>query len=115
MDHVEILLKEYDTLRAEIIARQSGGFQLVIIAGAVFTWFAERATGQRLWIGMAALVMASCFLVFRAVQDIDLIAKRIGEIEQEINQIAGASLLKWESRLGSQRTGWIIRRKPRSN
>jgi hypothetical protein len=115
MDHVEILFKEYDTLRAEIIARQSGGFQLVIIGGAVFTWFGQRATGQKFWIGMATLVIVSCFLVFRAVQDINLIAKRVGEIEQEINRLAGATLLKWESRLGSQRTGWIIRRKPKSD
>jgi hypothetical protein len=115
MDHIEILFKEYDTLRAEIISRQSGGFQLVIIGGAVFAWFGGHATGQKLWIGVAALVIVSCFLVFRAVQDINLIAKRIGKIEEEINHIAGANLLKWESHLGSERTGWIIRRKSKSD
>ncbi len=112
MDHVQILFKEYDTLRTEVIARQSANYQLVIFGGAVFAWFATHASGKRFWISLAALLVISCWLVFRAVQDINFIAKRIQELEQEINQLAGANLLRWETHWGSNRTGWLIRKKP---
>ena len=100
MNHMEILFKEYDTWCTEIIARQSGGYQLMLIAGAVFGWFLSHANGRRSWLVFGALTVLFISLVYRAIKDVAMISGRLQELETEINHLAGAELLTWEHRCG---------------
>jgi hypothetical protein len=118
MDHMEILFKEYDTLRAEILGRQTGGFQLVVIAGAAFAWLATRATdswgqlgsiGKVLWIiGGVALLSIYIWLANWAIVETKLISRRLMEIEQRINNLAGDKLLVWETERSVTARGWKL-------
>lgn len=97
-DSIQILFKEYDTLRAEILQRIGHRFAFLGLFGAVggyaFFSFKRLALYQIVTLAVCATIL---FLV--ACQLGNLIArcsKRVGEIEQSINSYAGEKLLKWE-------------------
>ena len=110
-DRIAILMQEYATLRAEIIARTGFGFQLAGITAAALTWF----VGQRLWdpalsplppwalaaLGIIVFVVVILFRVNK--RDIWKAAARLREIEHEVNSRAGERLLIWETAAGAGR------------
>ena len=114
-EKIEILFKEYDTLRAEIINRAGWGNQAVaIVAGlfaAILAWGATRPPAGAFWGAVAVVVVTSAGLLIITYRDINLVSRRIAEIESRINRLSGGDdLLGWESRLGSAASGWIMRR-----
>jgi hypothetical protein len=117
MDPVEILFKEYDTLRSEAIARRSEGFQFAAIGGAGLAWFAAQPHhSKKLWTLLAILAFGYCLTIYCAIRDLKFLSLRIAEIEQEVNRLSDApGLLKWETHWGwpSFRWGGLIRRRPR--
>jgi hypothetical protein len=117
MDHVEILFKEYDTLRSEAISRRSEGFQFALIGGAGFAWFTAHTDGKKLWFGLVALAIVYGWIIFCAIRDLTFLSLRIGEIERQINKLSGANLLKWESYWGWPSFRWfgLRRKKPESH
>jgi hypothetical protein len=114
MDPIAILFKEYETLRNEIQNRTNNGYQIWGIVAAVLTWLSSRPVDLNFWLLWPTLGAAFGFAAFTIRRDINKAARRIRQIEVEINSIAGADLLKWESQWGSAQTGWIIQRR-RSN
>lgn len=123
-EQIEILLKEYDTLRAEIIARTTGGYQVISIGAVLFTALltvvATRThpageVGTKLlrstlfWVALGALVVFAGVSMSFTYRDINLIAGRIQQIEQKVNRLAGVDLLEWESKWGGSKTGWFLR------
>ena len=112
-DEIDILLKEYDTLRSEIIARTSGGFQLGAIVLAAITWMGSRPVDHapispRL---VGALVAGIVALAFAYWRDLYAASVRVAELEREINHLAGRPLLKWEGQYGPGSRGafgWLI-------
>jgi hypothetical protein len=102
--HIEILLKEYDTLRAEIIARQSGAYQATVIAGAVFAWVLSHTSGRKLWLTIATLSVLFILAAYRVIKDECLISWRVADLETQINQLAGVELLKWHNHFGWSRS-----------
>jgi hypothetical protein len=114
--NTDILFKEYDTLRAEILERQRGAFQLTLIAGAAFAWFATHMidswskygrTGKTIWV-IGGLILLAFFarLANQAMHDAKQISKRLIEIEKKINKIAGEKLLEWETEWSWTAKGW---------
>jgi hypothetical protein len=113
-EKIEILFKEYDTLRAEIINRASGGNQVVAILaglfGASLAWRATHPPDRIFWTAIAVLFCTGVFLMATAYRDINLVARRLAVIERTINKLSGDDLLAWESRFGSMAGGWVARK-----
>jgi hypothetical protein len=114
MDCINILFKEYESLRAEIRQLTGNGHQAWGIAAVVLTWLLSRPTDERFWmlLGVAGILLAvSAWTTFR---DIKKAAKRLREIETQINELAGIELLEWENHWGSEIAGFWRRGKKRT-
>lgn len=104
-DKVNILLKEYDTLRAEILQRIGHRFAFLSLFGAVggYTFFVAKDLSQYQTV---VLIISALSLFGVWLQLGNLIARcsiRIADIEKTINSKAGEPLLKWEhEKLGSK-------------
>lgn len=104
-DKSTILLKEYDTLRAEVLKRLDHRFAFVSLFGAVgaYAFFVAKDLSQY---QIVVLLSSGAGLMGVWWQLGNLIARcanRVAEIEKEINVMAGEHLLRWESeRLGSK-------------
>lgn len=117
MDHVNILLEEYRTLRAEIVARTTNGYQLLTLVGglpaALFLWinWKDPATlPATFWIVVFILGAAFVLLSFALYRDIILVARRLRELESKINDLAGTKLLEWETRGGGGIVTYMFRK-----
>lgn len=104
-DKVQILLKEYDSLRAEILQRIGHRFAFLSLIGAVGVYAFFTATDLSVY--QIVVLMISALALFGVWWQLgNLIArcsKRIAEIEKAINSVAGEPLLRWEhERLGSK-------------
>ncbi len=102
-EKTQVLLKEYDALRAQILQYMHQRFQMLTIAGALgaFALFtAKVSTGVQ----QAALAVAAGVAItvwWTAGYGMALCGNRIAEIELQVNQLAGdgEDLLAWEARL----------------
>jgi hypothetical protein len=72
---IEILFKEYDTLRDEINHRTNNGYQLFAISGGlaagVIGWFDRRSLDHTFWLLLAvftAVVLVSAVLIFADIR-----------------------------------------------
>jgi hypothetical protein len=95
-----ILFKEYDTLRAELIARSTHWYQLGGIAIAVIGWLVARPFDKPTIIALPVVMILGAFFAVTLARDVYFLANRLRELEAEINMIAGSELLKWETRYG---------------
>ena len=100
-DHqkIEILLKEYDTLRTELNERFRQRFQFVTIFGAVGVF--ALSTNQHfkpyqiVFLSLTPIVL--CIVWFWIGCLIVDASRRIAQIEAEINSLAKTKLLCWET------------------
>ncbi|WP_319574558.1 hypothetical protein [uncultured Desulfobacter sp.] len=104
-DKIDVLLKEYDTLKAEILQRIRSRFAflgLFISVGAFGLFKASDINSFK--IGVLFFTALFLFAVWWQLGFvIKRCSKRIAEIEVVINQIAGEKLLRWENeQLGSK-------------
>lgn len=92
------MLKEYDTLRAEIIQRLGQRVAFLGFAGAlgVFAFFRDKLlTPYQIFVISVAVIFL--YIVWHHLGNvIARCAKRIAEIEIKINTMAGEDLMKWE-------------------
>ena len=98
---VDILLKEYDILRSEIISRTNNRFAVIGFIAALIAFVgsqSEMPLYVRCVIGGLAFV-AILVIYFRLGQLIKRCAVRIAEIEEKINNLMGEKLLVWESQI----------------
>ena len=117
LERINILLKEYDTLRAEILQRTNAGFALVGVEVAAFTWLLTQCLtrGLRWWQWLILFLLALVFgcAAWKGQQFINVqirrCAVRIWRIERWINYLAGDHLLEWETRWGMGATGHHLR------
>jgi hypothetical protein len=98
---IEVLLHEYDTLRQEVMSRYSAQFQTIGAIGVIFAaLIAAMVTGlgvvPGLWL-IACGFVAFWALFLWADADISRLAKRLIELEKDVNTRAGETLLVWES------------------
>jgi hypothetical protein len=113
-DKIDILLKEYDTLRQEILMRINHRFLMLGIIGTLLGFVLINDNPQlRIHIfGLStkiillmsgALLLLALWLFLGYL--LGTLAARISTIERQINEIAGKKLLEWESRHGWGRWG----------
>jgi len=112
---VEVLLKEYETLRNEIMGRINNRFAVIGFIVALIAFIGSQSEiplHVRCVIGGLAFVVI-LVVYFRLGQLIKRCAVRIGDIEEKINSIMGEKLLVWESRIAkSGLFHWFYRKPP---
>ncbi len=115
-ERIEVLFKEYDTLRAEIIARTAGGYQLItvsaILVTILVTWRSGHGGGMTFYMLLGFFVLVGFLFLYVTHRDINILAGRIVEIEGEINGLMSmaTNALKWETEFGAGATGWFRRK-----
>lgn len=103
-DKIQILLHEYDTLRNALLARYSAQFKAVGVLALVLTGLVTViATNglNKILVGLVGSSVVIFILVILWIDyDIARAAKRVREIETDINARAGEPLLTWETHWG---------------
>jgi len=97
---IDVLLHEYDALRAEILARASSRFQLTGFAAVVATLLGVTKGVLPSWVvytTIGLLVVGGIVIWFTFRSYINKCAARVWQIEEEINAAMGEPLLIWES------------------
>ena len=103
---IDILLKEYDTLRAEACVRINFRFAFLgLICGTITLALAGDKDGSREW--LFCLTVALSAIWFYIGQLLNRIRSGIQRVEREINTLAGARLLTWESEASSRLLGRV--------
>jgi hypothetical protein len=97
-DKIDILLKEYDTLRSEIINRIWSRFIVTGLLFAVVPLVSDKAGAPPLLslMSLGVVLTGMWWLVSRGIQSC---GRRLCELEQQINTLAGDKLLQWETKL----------------
>lgn len=95
---VDLLLHEYDALRAEILSRTTSRFQLLGFAAvAVSVLIANNVGGVLKGLLITAIVVAAAAIWLRFGRYTDRCAARIKGIEATINSEVHANALWWET------------------
>ena len=106
-DKIQILLAEYSSLRSEISERVTSGYQLVAVGIAALAIIVGSAISFRIQIGMtiglAIILAVNSRLIMR---DVSRSARRVIQLEAEINRRASEELLAYESRMGGEVAGF---------
>src|SRR2546429_9833436 len=95
-EKIQIRLAEYNTLRAEIIARTTNAYQVWGLIAVVVIWILQQPIGLTLAIGVTLAVVGLSFGLWSLTRDVIRAGIRVQEIEREINDRAGEKLLVWE-------------------
>ena len=97
-EKLTILMKEYDTLRTEILqrSRQRFAFLGLIGAGAGYVLFKATSLKEFQILGLTVAVVLMACIWMQLGNIIVRCSNRLAEIEIQVNQIAGEDLLKWE-------------------
>lgn len=101
---IQVLQKEYDTLRAEIVSRTASGYPIKAVFQALFVFaltrvFSEDQRVSGLWM---ALAIVAFYMRMEGVSylEIDRAAAQLRHLEGRINRLAGRKLLTWERYYG---------------
>lgn len=106
-EKVKILLQEYATLRSELLTRTNNVYQLITISAGLFVWILGRSPSSVLfWLALVAVLAPFSYFYWLLSCDIAKAAKRVRELENDINRRAGETLLVWETSWGRQVTGY---------
>jgi hypothetical protein len=111
-DKIQILLAEYGALRGEILARTGFGFQIAAVSLGAITWFlAQQLSGRPWWFWCAMGIVGTCFAIAMFVnsRDGEKTARRLKDIEYEVNSRAGEHILVWETLNGAITRMGLIR------
>ena len=104
-DKIQILLQEYNTLRSELVANTGKAMQMAALLGVVLTLILSRPIDKRFWVAASVGLVGLIGLGSVIVRDIRRLARRVIELEKDINRRAGEELLVWESRWGGVTSG----------
>ncbi|WP_343909057.1 hypothetical protein [Nocardioides aquiterrae] len=115
---LEVLKWEYDTLRTEIMARQSPGYGFLTVPVAVVALIGALATSDSMeprarWVLVllaGLVVFASLWWALNVSRGMGKLSERIAEIEGIVNGLLGdwpsGVGLVWETRTRAQRSAW---------
>jgi hypothetical protein len=104
-ERLQVLLAEYNTLRAEILTRTSNGFQVTSIIAGLVAILLQWPIGLRFWMGVTlglVLYICSLWIILSATAKL---AARLRALEIIINTLVGKELLMWERNYGSAQIG----------
>lgn len=94
---VEVLLHEYDTLRAEILSRTQSRFSVCGFTGASLAFvITQNQIGAWRWFLAVVAVLAIVAIWVNFGFLIRRCANRLVQVEDKVNQLAGEELLGWE-------------------
>ncbi len=107
---VDVLLHEYDTLRAEVLSRATARFQLLGFVGIAAALLGTQNIGTAWRTGLIIATLAGAVVIWwRFAYYIKTCAVRLREIEEEINNRVGERVLVWESSLPRDKYHRLIR------
>ena len=98
-EKIRILLSEYTGLRSEIIAKTGHGLQ---VSGFVVTALSFLVSQTQSWLTIPVVALIVLLVIGAGgmiLNDVARAARRIRQIEADVNDRAGEKLLVWE-------TGW---------
>jgi hypothetical protein len=107
---IQILLQEYSTLRSEILGRTNNIYQLIAGVPAVLIFILQQQS--HFLILLSILIATTGLFTWLISRDISKAARRLRQLEREINRRAGDHLLEWETRWGGNVTGYWGRAEP---
>lgn len=110
-DDVGIVLHEYDSLRSEVLSRESARLELLGLLSIATTLLGVSGFGEN-WrwayvVGIALVILIGLWFYFGWAMK--QCAIRLREIEQEVNAAVGRTVLRWESDLLQKRGSSLIR------
>jgi hypothetical protein len=108
-DKVQALLFEYNSLRSEIMQRNSVFNQYCVISVPASVAAVSVVTSAFPPLGIVLFLVICCLLyvVFRIIEfDTLAAAARVRELEAQINEMAGERLLTWETDHGLNSVGY---------
>jgi hypothetical protein len=70
----DILFKEYDTLRAEIISRTNSGYQLLALFAGAVSWLVLHPKDRMFWLSLVVLLLGSLVITLVIWRDTYLLA-----------------------------------------
>ena len=95
-EKLDILFREYETLRAEINTRIQSRFNVLAVTIALLAIIANKDTSLSLFLLVPVAIFV--FVVWWRVRVwIIRCGNRVADIENEINILAGCEILKWEN------------------
>lgn len=126
---IQVLLTEYNSLRAEAVARSGHLFQLVAAAGAAsafimgafIAWLSQYNLMARpiFWLSLGLIIFAGLAVVLAArtlgmmsFRDLEKAVARVAEIELDVNKRVGEDLLIWENLCGGRVTSYWVKVAP---
>jgi uncharacterized membrane protein len=104
-EKLQVLLAEYNTLRAEILTRTSNGFQVTSIGASLVAILLQWPLGLRFWLGLGlGLTLCGCclWIILSATAKLEA---RLRTLEQAINDHVGEELMTWERSYGAAQKG----------
>jgi len=104
-ERLQILLAEYNTLRAEILTRTSNGFQVTTISAGFIGLLLQWPLGKQFWIGLVFFVALAASCIWIILSATAKVSARLKILENEINDYAGKELLTWENHYGAAQFG----------
>ena len=116
VEKVRILLAEHATLRAEIIARIGHAYQLMTVGtgSLAFLGGAYAPTeSYKFWLILFGVLGFLGLGFWTFTRDMRKCAKRIREIELDVNERAHEDLLVWENQWGGEINGYFGRSHPK--
>ena len=102
---IQVLLQEYGGLRTEIVHRTNNMYQLIAVGAVVLGFVLSGTNAYRIAIDVAIGAPALKYFHWLITRDIRKAARRLREIEKDVNARAGENLLVWETYFGGEVTG----------
>ena len=95
-EKIQVLLKEYDTLRAEMLQRFTQRFQFIMIIGVICGYAFFKEDSHQALIAKIALILVIIVWYWIGYL-VATYSWRIAKIEKHVNKLAGEKLLQWET------------------
>jgi hypothetical protein len=96
-DQLALIMKEYDTLRAEMIARINARFLMLTVLVTLLGIFLKKV-GESAVPGLTAAMIAVFGIWFYFGVLMERLSRQIRHIERRINRLCQFRVLQWESK-----------------
>lgn len=102
---IQVLLQEYGGLRNEIVHRTNNMYQLFAVGAGLLGFVLAGTDAYRIAIAVVIGAPVIKYFHWLITRDIRKAARRLREIEKDVNARAGETLLVWETYFGGDVTG----------
>ena len=98
-EKIQILMKEYETLRSEMSQRYNHRFQFITILGALIGFALLHRKDLFFTYSLSVVTLLIIFIVWYWIGCLIVnCSERVSEIEKQVNELAGQELLQWETK-----------------